>query len=1234
MRYLSGLLNPASSMRIHAIRLQNLNSLRGSFELDFEAEPFVHAGLFAITGDTGAGKTTILDALTLALFGRTSREHEGEVMSNGATEAAAEVEFSTEKGHFLAIWKQKRTKTKANPLQVTREIARREGAEWHTLDTGIRNVDGDKGAVARVLGMNYDQFKRTALLAQGEFAAFLTADEKNRSSVLERLTDADIYTRLSKAAHERYKVEEQKLRELDLQRNALQVLDDAQVAALETRRAELETAISGQAAELDRLRQNLAWLEQLGQLRLRQQELQTIAETVAAEFDSYSADFERLAMHRRSIPLQAQAARWKDLQEERDKLQTETTELDAQVAQAREELDRLTLQLDHQNKTLTEAEVVLRNTEKTLDLVIHLDAQIDAQEATSAKASAVLTENLEKTARLHTEREHLRAAQQLGLEELEQIQFWLSENEAAAALGQRLPVAERHREKMLALHAQLQKTAEDLEHCARRIEALDKARPTLAEALETTRRQHAQTQTQRRALFAEMDLSEDENLAETELEQGAEAAATRLQSLEDFSRNHTQYRQTLRSLGEAKEAQAHLLEQDYAVSKSLLSALDQLEEIDARMRLKQQRLDRETLIVNYERERASLETGQPCPLCGSTEHPYRLHGASVFVDDARAELELVQQQLQQTEQQIKSLTAWKLAFRDRLGALEEDFDEVLNDQTRLLLHRLAEQEHALDALLPTLPAPAGDFEAREELLREQTFAQRAELARLRAAREQATTLGRQLRETERRRFEAESALLKHDSQRELLSKEWFALKQTDADLRAQFEEEELGLNGVLAAFNFTFEIGPDFKQRFENLKNLERNYREKSERRTEITQQEALVRQNIQRLSAQIAERENENIQLNHQDQAEKTALENLRVQRHAAFGTQDPKETRQRLLADRDRARHERDEVQEQSREQADLFVRLHENRKGKQGLLDENAAKTRVLQAELDKKLPQAGFSGLENLLAAILPDAEAEAIEKRKAELERRNTELAQSRRDTEAALAAAQQQNHPLQDLAELQLRLREGDEARQQAQREIGGIQAQLERNRARAQEAGKLLQQVENQKLEFSRWEKMRELIGSHDGSAFRRFAQSLTLQQLVQHANRHLTRLQGGRYRLRKRSGANLEIEIVDTFQADFVRSVNTLSGGETFLASLALALGLADMSSRNTPVQSLFIDEGFGALDENALEVAITTLESLQAQGATIGIISHIRELKERISAQIQVLKKSDGFSEIRVN
>jgi exonuclease SbcC len=122
-------------------------------------------------------------------------------------------------------------------------------------------------------------------------------------------------------------------------------------------------------------------------------------------------------------------------------------------------------------------------------------------------------------------------------------------------------------------------------------------------------------------------------------------------------------------------------------------------------------------------------------------------------------------------------------------------------------------------------------------------------------------------------------------------------------------------------------------------------------------------------------------------------------------------------------------------------------------------------------------------------------------------------------------------------------------------------------------------------------------------------------------------------RYSILKSPEKDLDLQIVDSYQADVVRPMSTLSGGESFLVSLALALGLSDLASRKVQINSLFIDEGFGTLDADTLDVAISALENLQANGKTIGIISHVEALKERIGTQIQVSKQPGGSSKIKI-
>ena len=160
----------------------------------------------------------------------------------------------------------------------------------------------------------------------------------------------------------------------------------------------------------------------------------------------------------------------------------------------------------------------------------------------------------------------------------------------------------------------------------------------------------------------------------------------------------------------------------------------------------------------------------------------------------------------------------------------------------------------------------------------------------------------------------------------------------------------------------------------------------------------------------------------------------------------------------------------------------------------------------------------------------------------------------------------------------------------------------------------------------------MRELIGSADGARFRTFAQSLTFDMLVRHANRHLGELTR-RYRLERVPDTDLEVQVIDLEMGDEVRSVHTLSGGESFQVSLSLALGLASLSAPRTQVESLFIDEGFGSLDARTLDLAISSLDALQALGRKIGVISHVSTLVERIGVQVRVTSLGGGRSAVEI-
>ena len=212
-----------------------------------------------------------------------------------------------------------------------------------------------------------------------------------------------------------------------------------------------------------------------------------------------------------------------------------------------------------------------------------------------------------------------------------------------------------------------------------------------------------------------------------------------------------------------------------------------------------------------------------------------------------------------------------------------------------------------------------------------------------------------------------------------------------------------------------------------------------------------------------------------------------------------------------------------------------------------------------------------------------------------------------------------------------------DNLRQQRERLAASEQAyldtysQLQADNQRREQSQALLAELERARAEFRRWGRLNELIGSSSGDKFRRIAQGYNLDLLVQHSNVQLRQL-ARRYRL-QRGGSELGLLVVDTEMGDELRSVYSLSGGETFLISLALALGLASMASSKLRIESLFIDEGFGSLDPESLQLAMDALDNLQAQGRKVAVISHVQEMHERIPVQVRVQREGNGMSSLKV-
>jgi exonuclease SbcC len=281
---------------------------------------------------------------------------------------------------------------------------------------------------------------------------------------------------------------------------------------------------------------------------------------------------------------------------------------------------------------------------------------------------------------------------------------------------------------------------------------------------------------------------------------------------------------------------------------------------------------------------------------------------------------------------------------------------------------------------------------------------------------------------------------------------------------------------------------------------------------------------------------------------------------------------------------------------------------------------------------KLKASGIDSIQELRTHILPDAEAKDIEnlkqKTESDIKTASKILANTieEYDKEACRKITEETE------SELVLVCNELEQKIRELNQRIGQQKTILKNDIDAAMKYVSIAAEIENQQKEFNRWNQLCTLIGSADGKKFSRFAQGLTLARLTELANRHLQKL-SDRYTILKSAEKDLELQIVDHYQADVVRPMTTLSGGESFLVSLSLALGLSDLAGRKVQIRSLFIDEGFGTLDSDTLDIAISALENLQASGKMIGIISHVEALKDRIGAQIEVRKQTGGYSKIRL-
>ena len=311
-----------------------------------------------------------------------------------------------------------------------------------------------------------------------------------------------------------------------------------------------------------------------------------------------------------------------------------------------------------------------------------------------------------------------------------------------------------------------------------------------------------------------------------------------------------------------------------------------------------------------------------------------------------------------------------------------------------------------------------------------------------------------------------------------------------------------------------------------------------------------------------------------------------------------------------------------------------LEGQQQASQRQVDQAAAEQQAAMQQWQQALAASDFSDEATFLAALLSDTELTELSALQQQLQQAEVAANRLLTDRQQRFDELSGQQLSSESQAQLQQQLQQLEQQVQQFTEQQGRLQHQLNSDQQRRLNQQSLLAEIASAEQQLAVWQRLNSLIGSKEGDKYRRFAQGLTLQQLVLLANRQLQLLHN-RYQLARHPSAELELQVLDTWQADATRDTKTLSGGESFLVSLALALALSDLVSSKTSIDSLFLDEGFGTLDADTLESALAVLDQLNASGKMIGIISHVEALKQRVPVQIRLEKQQGlGYSQIRIS
>ena len=1215
-------------MKLISINVSNLASITQA-KIDFEQAPLQQSGLFAITGDTGAGKSTILDAICLALYGKTARLRNDlkntvafngddiklndprNLLRKGCTGGYAEVIFlGRDNERYLSRWKITRARNKIN--------GRLKVAEHEVFSLIDNTLVAQKSAavkkVEQLIGLNFDQFTRAVLLAQHEFSAFLKASSDERAQLLECLTGTDKFSRLGQAIFEQHKQKKLTLEQLRISLESYSLLSQEELEHTTDERDRYHNELTQLKAQQKNLEHQQNWIKAGDTLKNK-------VTTQTVQLDTFAQQLAQQSEQFNTAVLAEAVAQITDNRAQANLLATQYNDLNTQLNKLKD-IDHSThiAQLESQQQQLAltkqQAKHALDEQLPLLDEVRTIDANRQAYDIQRNNA----LQNLEKSQHALTEttlqQSHIKAdIEKIANEQTQLTNLFVADPSASESLP-----------KWQHLHA-------------------------LVTQLTTLHEKHRNLSIQEKdAIQMHTQLNEQYHplkLKVTQQQQQIDDAAKQLEQLNtqiallDYEamqkrryeiQNCIAYKKAL-DANEAEQLQVQAgldktRHQQHTLNQQRQDAEQQTELSKQRLALTQENFSQVQLRAseNISALRATLKPGQECVVCGATEHPYGVEHIDEHWQNLLNDFKQQHQDAEQAHQQAQQ------RYTEHLTASEQ-----LNAQLQATLQQQAQLSQKAEHLTEQLTV-LGDI---GKLPLDQCQNQ---IALLEVSLKEYSDLTQQQQIT------------------------WKTLQQRQDDyqaLQSELKALEQSLHSNEQASQHTSALLTQLKSDIKDVKRNAQTYLSDEtwwdwfEKQSEQALSALVIRfEKLQSAQAQLDILNNTHLELNNQlnviaaqlnEQADQVRInqqardkfneksQKLDSQRAKLLPLEESAEQKQQQLqATLDDAQLTYDNLTKALTELKQTQQEHVLSQKNIQQQLTQTITHQETIQQRFNEWLSQQKhhFSHIdEPLVMHILQQDQAtfkqirEDYEQVQAQynqaqllLTHLNTEYAQHQKQALTTLTV-DALNTQLHDLTT-------SYEHTQHLWLESNTKLVQHEQNTKQLND-----KQTELAKLQshYEHWHLLDKLLGDATGKKLRNIAQTQTLKILLQYANQHLSNL-SKRYRLTV-IGHSLDIAIIDKDMADEQRSVNTLSGGESFLVSLALALGLASLSANKVQIGSLFIDEGFGTLDPETLSIALDALDSLQAQGRKVGVISHVSEMTERVATQVHIKKQPGGYSNVTV-